>query len=127
MKIHADHRVPLSDRCIEILQGAKALSDCTGYVFPGRRRGEPLSNGTFDRALERLGRKDITTHGMRSAFRDWAEECTHFSRAVCEAALAHSLGNKTEVAYLRTDLFDQRRQLMAEWSAFATGHQASKP
>ena len=70
--------------------------------------------------LRRLNRKDITAHGFRSTFRDWAAERTHSSRAVCEAALAHVVKDKTEAAYFRSDLFEQRRQLMDSWADFAT-------
>jgi integrase len=70
--------------------------------------------------LRRLERDDITAHGFRSSFRNWAAEKTNFSRDVCEAALAHTLRDKTEAAYNRTDLFDRRRELMDSWAKFAT-------
>jgi integrase len=123
MKAGVEHRVPLSPRCIKILQGAKALSDGGPYVFPGRSKTNPLSNMVFLMALRRMERADLTTHGFRSSFRDWAAERTNFSRAVCESALAHTLRDKAEAAYNRTDLFDRRRDLMASWAKFAT----SKP
>ena len=66
-----------------------------------------------------MKRRDITTHGFRSTFRDWAAEQTNFPRAVCEAALAHTLRDKTEAAYHRTDLFERRRELMTAWSEYA--------
>ena len=74
----------------------------------------------FLMALRRMGRRDITTHGFRSAFRDWAEELTHALRTVCEAALAHTVRNKTEAAYRRTDLFEKRRDLMHAEAEYAT-------
>jgi integrase len=74
--------------------------------------------------LRRMNRDDLTAHGFRSSFRDWSAERTNVPRAVCEAALAHTLRDKTEAAYHRTDLFERRRQLMASWSAFATGKSA---
>jgi integrase len=123
MKAGADHRVPLSERCVEILERAKALSDGGPFVFPGRTAKKPLSNMVFLMALRRMNRDDLTTHGFRSSFRDWSAERTNFSRAVCESALAHTLRDKTEAAYNRTDLFDLRRDLMATWATFAT----SKP
>ena len=123
MKAGVEHRVPLSPRCIKILQQAKALSDGGLYVFPGRSPKKPLSNMVFLMALRRMERRDMTAHGFRSTFRDWAAERTNVPRAVCEAALAHTLRDKTEAAYNRTDLFDRRRDLMATWSKFAT----SKP
>ena len=70
--------------------------------------------------LQRMNRSDLTAHGFRSSFRDWAAERTNFSRAVCEAALAHTLRDKTEAAYNRTDLYDRRRELMALWSEFVS-------
>ena len=123
MKAGIEHRVPLSPRCIEILERTKALSDGGPYVFPGRSPKKPLSNMVFLMALRRMERRDVTTHGFRSTFRDWAAERTNVPRAVCEAALAHTLRDKTEAAYNRTDLFDRRRDLMTSWSRFAT----SKP
>lgn len=124
MKAGVEHRVPLSQRCLEILESAKALSSGTGFVFPGLGKGKPLSNMVFLMTLRRMKRDDLTAHGFRSSFRDWAAERTNFSRAVCEAALAHTLRDKTEAAYNRTDLFERRRELMAAWSTFATAKPA---
>ena len=123
MKAGLEHRVPLSPRCIKILERTKALSDGGPYVFPGRSPKKPLSNMVLLMALRRMERRDVTTHGFRSTFRDWAAERTNVPRAVCEAALSHTLRDKTEAAYNRTDLFDRRRDLMTSWSRFAT----SKP
>jgi integrase len=69
-------------------------------------------------------RLNITTHGFRSSFRDWASERTNFAREVCEQALAHAVKDKSEAAYRRGDLLEKRRDLMASWAAFATGAQA---
>lgn len=124
MKAGAEHRVPLSERCVEILERGRALTDGGPFVFPGRTAKKPLSNMVFLMALRRMNRADVTTHGFRSSFRDWAAERTNFSRAVCESALAHTLRDKTEAAYNRTDLFDLRRELMGSWSAFATAKPA---
>jgi integrase len=123
MKAGAEHRVPLSPRSVKILERAKALSDGGAYVFPGRSPKKPLSNTVFLMTLRRMGRRNVTPHGFRSTFRDWAAERTNVPRAVCEAALAHTLRDKTEAAYHRTDLFERRRDLMEAWSQFAT----SKP
>jgi integrase len=120
MKAGVTHRVPLTPRCLKILEAAKAVSDRSQFVFPGRRGDKPLSNMVFLMALRRMGRRDLTAHGFRSTFRDWAAERTNQPRAVCEAALAHSLKDKTEAAYHRTDLFEKRRELMNLWSKFAT-------
>jgi len=124
MKAGVEHRVPLPNRCLEILDRVKELSDGGTYVFPGRRPNKALSNMVFLMTLRRMKREDLTAHGFRSTFRDWSAERTNFSRAACEAALAHALRDKTEAAYNRTDLFEKRRQLMALWSAFATAKQA---
>ena len=119
MKAHREFRVPLSQRCLEILDRAKTISDGGAYVFSGRSLEKPLSNTTFLMIVRRMG-KAITPHGFRSTFRDWASERTNFPREVCEMALAHSVSDKTEAAYLRGDLFDKRRELMQTWNAFAT-------
>jgi integrase len=120
MKAGIAHRVPLSDRCVKILERAKGLADGGPFVFPGRRPSKPLSNMVFLMTLRRMKRDDLTAHGFRSTFRDWAAERTNIPSAVCEAALAHVVKNKSEAAYNRTDLFDRRRDLMASWSKFAT-------
>ena len=121
MKGGVDHRVPLAPRCVEILTRAQALANGSRYIFPGRSAAKPLSNMAFLMALRRMQRSDVTTHGFRSSFRDWAAERTNAPRAVCEAALAHTLRDKTEAAYHRTDLFERRRELMTAWALFATG------
>ena len=120
IKAGREHRVPLSPRCLELLDRAEALADGGPFVFPGHRPEKPLSSMVFLMLLRRLKRDDIVVHGFRSSFRDWAAEKTHFPRAVCEAALAHVVKDKTEAAYFRSDLFDQRRSLMDAWAKFAT-------
>ena len=127
MKGGVDHRIPLPPRCIEILTRAEALADGSQYVFPGRSGTKPLNDMAFLTALRRMERNDATTHGFRSSFRDWAAEQTNVPRAVCEAALAHTIGNKTEAAYHRTDLFERRRELMTAWAAFATALEGDAP
>jgi integrase len=124
MKMKLEHKVPLSGRCIEILRAAKELNG--EYIFPGRSAGKPLSNMAFLMALRRMERGDITAHGFRSSFRNWAEEKTNTQRSVVEAALAHQVENKVEAAYLRTTLFEKRRVLMDRWAAFATQKPAEK-
>lgn len=121
MKSGRDHRVPLCARVLEILRALQQTRrGDEPYVFAGRRPGKPLSNMALLMALRRLKRDDITAHGFRSSFRDWAAERTNVPHAVCEAALAHVLKNKTEAAYNRTDLFDRRRELMDLWGRFVT-------
>jgi integrase len=117
MKAGTTHRVPLSNRCIEVLQQAKEISDGGPYIFPGRSGNKPLSNMVFMQMIRRMG-MEITAHGFRSSFRDWAAERTNFPREVCEVALAHTVSDKVEAAYLRGDLFDKRRQLMDTWATF---------
>lgn len=124
MKAGFAHRVPLSARAVEILEHAKALTNGGAYVFPGRTAKKPLSNMVFLMALRRMKRGELTAHGFRSSFRDWAAERTNVPRAVCESALAHTLRDKTEAAYNRTDLFERRRDLMSSWAAFATAKPA---
>jgi integrase len=115
MKAKREHRVPLSARCVEVLELAKELQPKSELIFPSRR-GKQLSNMALAMFLTRLGR-DETVHGFRSSFRDWGAE-SGFSHEVCEAALAHVVENRVERAYRRSDLFERRRQLMMAWSAF---------
>lgn len=117
MKAKREHRVPLAPRCLEIIERAEQLAGDSEYLFPGRSAGKPLSNMAFLMTLRRMN-LNVTAHGFRSSFRDWAAERTNTSRDVCEAALAHGIKDKTEAAYNRTDLFEKRRSLMAAWAAF---------
>ena len=123
MKAGDPHRVPLSSRCIEILERSRQLGGDSTYVFPGRHPEKPLSNMVLLMALRRMD-VPVTVHGFRSSFRDWASERTNFPREVCELALAHSIGNKVEAAYRRGDLFEKRRELMAAWAAYLTAAHA---
>ena len=119
MKNKREHRIPLQPRLIEILEGARKLSEGSLYIFPNPHTRKALSTMVFLMLLRRM-KQDITAHGFRSSFRDWASERTNIPRDVCEAALAHSLKDKTEAAYKRTDLFEKRRELMELWTKFAT-------
>lgn len=125
MKAGREHRVPLSKRALEILGRAKELANGGPYVFPSSSPSKPLSNMVFLMLLRRMERADITAHGFRSSFRDWASERTNFARSVCEAALAHAIKDKSEAAYHRTDLFERRRELMETWAAFAISSRGS--
>jgi integrase len=123
MKAGKVHRVPLSARALAILQEMEALrppGDAEGYVFPGGKAGKSLSDMAFLMRLRRMGRDDLTAHGFRSSFRDWAAERTNFPSEVAEMALAHSVSDKTEAAYNRSDLFEKRRRLMQQWATFCT-------
>jgi len=126
MKAGREHRVPLSDPALTVLQGLLPLrDDASGdWLFPGARTGRPLSNMAMEMLLRRMGRDDLTVHGFRSSFRDWAGETTGYAREVAEAALAHTLGDKIEAAYRRGDLFEKRRRLMDDWATFC-GRQAA--
>lgn len=116
MKAGREHRVPLSERAIKILKKVKVNRAPENFVFPGNKENMPLSNMAFLMLLRRMNRKDLTVHGFRSTFRDWAGERTNFSNEVAELALAHSVGDKVEAAYRRGDMLEKRRALMEEWS-----------
>lgn len=118
IKAEREHRVPLSHAAARLLRRLEDLKRDDGYVFPAAKKGRHISNGAMLRLLERLGRSDITIHGFRSTFKDWATECTGFSSEVSELALAHAVKDKTEAAYRRGDLFEKRRKLMDAWAAF---------
>jgi integrase len=119
MKSGKEHRVPLSFPALAVLRTMKevAVSD---YVFPGGKQNRPLSNMAFLQLLKRMGRKDLTAHGFRSTFRDWAAERTGFQNQVAEMALAHAIGDKVEAAYRRGDLFDKRLKLMDAWAEYCS-------
>jgi integrase len=117
MKAGKEHRVPLSDRGVAILTMLQEMRT-SDFVFPGNASGRPLSALAMARQLQRINADEVTVHGFRSTFRDWASETTSFPHEVCEQALAHAIGNKTEAAYRRGDLFEKRRKLMDAWAAF---------
>lgn len=117
MKAGRDHRIPLAERSLQILAEMQDIR-IGDFVFPGGVQERPLSSMAFLMLLRRLGRNDITAHGFRSTFRDWAAERTDFTNEVVEMALAHTISNKVEAAYRRGDLFDKRRQLAAGWASF---------
>ena len=116
MKGHREHRVPLSDRALEILS-ILPREVGNSHVLIGRSAGFGLSNMAMLSCLKGLD-DSLTTHGFRSAFRDWAAEATHYPNHVVEMALAHAIGNAVEAAYRRGDLLAKRRKLMADWAAY---------
>ena len=119
MKAKREHRVPLTDAAIAILEKLPREKD-NNYVFIGPRN-DGLSNMAMDAVLRRMDYKDrATTHGFRSAFRDWAAELTSFSPEIAEAALAHTVGDKVERAYRRGDVLPKRRKLMETWAGYCT-------
>lgn len=114
MKAGREHRVPLSNHAVELLNETRKLEN--PFLFPGQRGG-PMSGMAMAMLLRRMGH-ELTVHGFRSSFRDWASETTAFPHEVCEMALAHSISNKSEAAYRRGDIFDKRRMLMDEWAHY---------
>ena len=119
MKAGREHRVPLSPRTLAILEEMQAhRHGDDGFVFPGGKPAKPLSNMAFLMLLRRMDRGDLTAHGFRSSFRDWATERTNFPAEVAEMALAHTVSDKTVAAYSRSDLFERRRRLMQQWATF---------
>ena len=120
MKAAKPHRVPLAEDALEILRTMQQWrrEDCT-LVFPGARGGL-LSDVAVNKTLHSIA-PDVTVHGFRSAFRDWAAEQTAFPARVCELCLAHGNPDKVEAAYQRSDLFEKRRQLMDAWAKYCSG------
>ena len=125
MKAGREHRVPLSKRALKIVQ-ARDEDRGNDFVFGGQKAGKPLSVMALEMVLRRMKIDEVTVHGFRSAFRDWAAECTNFSNEVCEAALAHVIKDKAEAAYRRGDLFDKRRKLMEAWAAYCAAPKVIK-
>ncbi len=116
IKAKREHRVPLSDRAVAILKALPRIAGCA-YVFPGARRGGHLTIEAMMKTLHTLN-ADVDAHGFRSTFRDWCSECTAYSREAVERSLAHTVRNSTEAAYFRSDLFDKRRRLLADWARY---------
>lgn len=130
MKAGREHRVPLSSRVVEIVEALAAArpdkrTSGDDFVFPGPKPDAPLSSMAMAMLLRRM-KAEITVHGFRSTFRDWASEATGFPHEVCEMALAHTIGNKAEAAYRRGDLFEKRRKLMDAWTAYCSTPKAGK-
>ena len=119
MKARREHRVPLSTGALDVLTRAQALRKRSGLLFT-TSKGKPLSDMVLVMLMRRLD-LDAVPHGFRTSFRTWALEQTNAPWAVAEAALAHTLGDATEAAYARSDLFERRRELMQAWSNFVVG------
>ena len=126
MKVGAEHRVPLSDAAVAVLEQVRMLDDGSRLLFPSpMKRGRPLSNMTLTKVLRDTGLAErATMHGFRSSFRDWCAD-TGKPREIAEAALAHTVAG-VEGAYFRSDLFQRRRQLMDKWAAYLTAAPAGK-
>ncbi|THD44094.1 MAG: hypothetical protein E7774_11345 [Bradyrhizobium sp.] len=116
MKAGREHRVPLSGSAHAILRELSRVK-ISEFVFPGHRRGKPLSHVAMANAMRRLSVGQVTVHGFRSGFRDWAGNETNFLREVAEAALAHLVGDAAEQAYRRGDALEKRPVLMNGWAA----------
>jgi integrase len=118
MKAGVEHRVPLSAAAIAVLKDVQEIKH-SDYVFSGVRQGRPIGkNAPRLLAKEITGNDNVTVHGFRSSFRDWASERTSFPREVAEMALAHAIPNAVEAAYRRGDLFEKRRRMMEAWAEF---------
>ena len=118
MKAAKEHTIPLSDAALAVLQRLKAETKEGEFVFPGGKKNTPLSNMACLALLKRMGRSDLTVHGFRSSFRDWAGEATAHPREVIEHAMSHQLKDKAEAAYQRGSLLERRRVLMADWANY---------
>lgn len=116
MKAEKEHFIPLSDAALAALRKAHTDTGGGGFVFPGAKKGKPLSNMACLQLLKRMDRSDLTVHGFRSSFRDWAGESTAHPREVVEHAMSHQLKDKAEAAYARGTLLERRRVLMADWA-----------
>lgn len=122
MKVGREHVVPLTDAAIDLLRRARPFyAECSDLIFPGRNVLRPMSDMTLLKIL-RYAKLPFTVHGFRSSFRDWAAEQTRYPGEVAEAALAHTVANKVEAAYRRTNYLDKRRDLMRDWATFCTGN-----
>lgn len=122
MKGGEEHRVPLTDAMIEVLEPLKALE--SEVVFEGQKRHRPLSNMAMLMLMRRMGVEGVTVHGFRSTFRDWAGEVAGAPREVAEVSLSHKVGSEVERAYARSDLLDRRRVLIERWSGYVTKQNA---
>lgn len=119
MKAGFEHRIPLTSRAIAILNTLNE-GRISNHVFPGSFNGKPLSGMAMAMQLRRMNRPNITVHGFRSSFRDWASEQTSYPHETCEHALAHRISDKAEAAYRRGDQFEKRRRLMEDWERYCT-------
>ena len=118
MKAGRPHKVPLSKPALAILREMAEVKDGSGLIFLGQKFGVPMSDVTLLAVLRRMERDELTVHGFRSTFRDWAAEATHHPNHVIELALAHTIGDKVEAAYSRGDLFEKRKRLMTDWAEY---------
>jgi integrase len=120
MKEKREHRVPLTERACAILRDLPREGE---FVFIGARKNKPLGKNIFLWLISEMGHEEITVHGFRSSFRDWAGETTAFPADICEVALSHKLGGQVQTAYQRGDLLEKRRKLMDGWASFVRSPQ----
>lgn len=130
MKAGKEHRVPLTERCIEVLGEMmlfRPADDDAGraLVFPGAKEGQPMSDMSLSAVLGRMDHTDITVHGFRSCFRDWAEDVARYPYGAIKAALAHTISDHTDAAYRRGDAYDIRAELMGVWLAYLDSDSAN--
>ncbi len=117
MKMEREHRVPLSDAAVALLKTLSRVEDEV-LVFPSSKPKRPMSDMTLTAVLRRMARGDLTAHGFRSTFRDWAAESTNYPSDMAEMALAHSIGDKVEAAYRRGDMLKKRFRMMNDWAKY---------
>lgn len=123
MKMRRAHRVALSDAAVALLIALPRLDGCQ-FIFPGAKLSSPMSDMTLTAVLRRMDRVNITVHGFRSTFRDWAAETTNYPHELAEMALAHIVSNKVEAAYRRGDMLEKRFDLMNDWAKFCNNLKA---
>lgn len=116
-KQNREHRIPLPASAIAILREMTKIRS-NDFVFPGWKKEQPLSNMAMSKVLQRMGRNEVTVHGFRSTFKDWAADCTSYSNEVSEMALGHKVSDKVEAAYRRGELLEKRRRLADDWAMF---------
>lgn len=119
MKMRKAFAIPLAAPVVDLLRSLPRI-DNSPHLFPGQGKSGVMHGNALRILLHQLGYSDITAHGFRSSFRDWANECTHYPREVCELSLAHDERSQTEAAYSRSDFLEKRRALMADWAAYCT-------
>lgn len=123
MKTDEDHRVPLTNEMLDIIEPLRAMQ--SDYIFEGQKRNRPLSNMAMLMLLRRINVEGVTVHGFRSTFRDWASEVANAPREIAEMSLSHRIGSAVEQAYARSDLVEKRRELLERWSQYVSGNSAS--
>lgn len=128
MKAGREHRVPLNGPAMLIISEMLiARSPGDSVIFPGVKNRQPLSDMTLTAVLRRMNRSDLTVHGFRSTFRDWAAEVTNYPNEMAEMALAHTVGDRVEAAYRRGDMFEKRRQMMMDWAVHCSCRRIAPP